>query len=481
VRPRRLPAALAVVALLAAVAVAALAMPSLASAGAPRLDIGIQDPLEEAFHEQDPSGAYDAIDRAGIHVVRVPVPWAVAASKRPADPSDPTDPAYFWGSIDGRLDRIWSHGMEPMLVLYAPPAWAQAKRSDGSRRLTADASDFAAFAKAAATRYSGAPGRRPRVRLWQLWNEPNLKMFLDDTPQHYREMANAAYASIHGVAADNVVAAGGLAPFSDPKDEFGIAPMRFMREMLCMTSGSHPHATCSAKSSFDAWSNHPYTSGGPSHRASLRDEVSLGNLPQVRRVLSAAARAGHVRSRGRVRFWITEFSWDTKGPDPGGVPLARHARWVAEALYRMWRLDVSLVVWFQLRDNPVEGGNWAGTFQAGLYFNTTKSYADEKAKPFARVLRFPFVALPASHGRATVWGRTPDGRRHPVTVERRSGARWRTVRRVTASSTGIFRATPRVRRGTVMRARIGSDASVPFKDARTADVRVNAFGGELQH
>ena len=49
-------------------------------------------------------------------------------------------------------------------------------------------------------------------------------------------------------------------------------------------------------------------------------------------LLDAAARTRHVRSRAPVRFWVTEFSWDTNPPDPRGVPVKLQARWLSEAL-----------------------------------------------------------------------------------------------------------------------------------------------------
>jgi hypothetical protein len=249
-----------------------------------------------------------------------------------------------------------------------------------------------------------------------------------------------------------------------------------MRAMLCMSRGKRPRPTCGSKASFDVWSHHPYTSGGPNHSARLPDDAALGDLPEMRRLLRAAQRAGHIKARGRVGFWVTEFGWDTRGPDPGGVPLTRHARWVAEAMYRMWRSDVSLMVWFQLRDVVPAGDNWGGTFQQGIYFNTTPLYRDERVKPVARVLRFPFVALPEGEGVA-LWGRTPRMRAGTVAVERRKGAKW--VRAVTlhANAHGLFRRRLAGHRGALFRARSGSATSYPFKATRTRDVRVKPFGG----
>ena len=100
------------------------------------------------------------------------------------------------------------------------------------------------------------------------------------------------------------------------------------------------------------WSHHPYTSGGPTHRASNRDAISLGDMLKMKRALNAAIEQGRFASSRPVAFWVTEFGWDTAPADPKGVPLQLHARWVSEALYRMWYAGVSLVTWYRLRDGP---------------------------------------------------------------------------------------------------------------------------------
>jgi hypothetical protein len=203
--------------------------------------------------------------------------------------------------------------------------------------------------------------------------------------------------------------------------------------------------------------------------------VSLGDLSRMRKLLRAAERAHHIRSKGRVRFWVTEFSWDTKPPDRKGVPVALHGRWVAEALYRMWRNGVTLAVWFQLRDVPPGSPEWGTIGQGGLFYRTTARYADERSKPAATAFRFPFVALPGRRS-VTVWGRTPDSRAHSVSIERRARGRWTRVARVRANRYGIFSLRPRGLNGRVLRARIGRTASLPFSATPTRDLAVDPFG-----
>ena len=100
-------------------------------------------------------------------------------------------------------------------------------------------------------------------------------------------------------------------------------------------------------------------------------------------LLLAAKRQGTVVSNGQPAFWVTEFSWDTKPPDPKGVPQRLHARWVSEALFRMWSAGVSAVIWFRLQDDPLR----VSPYQSGFF--TTNGQAKYSLEAF----RFPFVAF----------------------------------------------------------------------------------------
>jgi hypothetical protein len=249
-----------------------------------------------------------------------------------------------------------------------------------------------------------------------------------------------------------------------------VGPLPFMRVMLCMSKKLTP--TCRSRSRFDVWAHHPYTSGGPNHHANLPDDVSLGDLPEMRRLLDAAIRAGHVESRQPIRFWVTEFGWDTSPPDPKGVPSRLHARWVAEAFYRMWSVGVSLVTWNQLRDEPFPGS----PFQSGLYF-LGRTAEPVRPKPALRAFRFPFVALPEK-GRVVTWGRTPKSTRGRVVLERRLGrGRWKRLAVLQADRHGIFQRTWKLRPGGYMRARLATgELSLPFAVKKTRDRRVCVFG-----
>jgi hypothetical protein len=283
-------------------------------------------------------------------------------------------------------------------------------------------------------------------------------------------MVNAFADAVHSIHRDNVVVAGGLAPFFDNSAEVtrqneDWGPLTFMRSLLCISKNLKP--TCADRVRFDVWSTHPYTSGGPTHHAVKPDDVSLGDLPEMRAVLDAAIRAHHIVSAHHPQFWVTEFSWDSKPPDPAGVPTKLLKRWVPQALYQMWRNGVSLVTWFSLRDESPT----VSPYQSGLF------YAGGRAKPYLRGFRFPLVAFPRRGG-IYVWGRTPAGAPGRVVVERLApGGTWKRLGNLTTNRFGIFERTFRAQSTGWVRARLGStDATLPFSLTPVPDQFFNPFG-----
>jgi hypothetical protein len=159
------------------------------------------------------------------------------------------------------------------------------------------------------------------------------------------------------------------------------------------------------------------------------------------------------------------------------VPLRRHARWTAQALYEMWKAGVSTVFWFQLRDEARRGRSFAETYQSGLYFRG-RTLKRDRPKPALRAFRFPFIALPAGGSRARVWGRTPDSRAGRVILQaRRAHGGWRKVGSVHANRSGIFSRSVGSRGVRSMRARIRGHTSLGFGVHGTPDVYQPPFGG----
>ena len=429
--------------LVAALAAAATAQPRASATNGPPLRTAVMDPALAS--PADFGVAASRIRAAGATAVRLNVDWGAiapgAARSASFDATDPEDPTYRFAPLDALVKRAAAAGLEPILSVFGAPAWATTGRKkraqDGPTQPSPKA--YGDFATALSRRYSGNVDGLPRVRWFQAWNEPNVSLFLMPqfsggapySPVWYRRLVNAFSDAVHSVHPDNLSIAGGLSPFTVRNLAVQtVAPLTFMRKLLCLSAAKVPRATCHERVRFDVWAQHPYTSGGPTHQAANPNDVSLGDLAKIRPVLTAARSAGNLVSRSPAQFWVTEFSWDTKPPDPHGVPLALHARWTAEALYRMWSAGVSLVTWFTLRDQPLATSD----FQSGLYFRGP-TLARDRAKPSLLAFRFPFVAYRAP-GAVQAWGRTPTSAPGRVLIERSSGRGWASIGALTADRTG---------------------------------------------
>jgi len=435
------------------------------------------------------------IRAAGAGVARIALYWSSVAPTGSAPPTgfqprDPADPNYRWQGIDAEVQTAAAAGLQPMVQILGAPEWARGsspKYRAGTYKPSPSA--LANFAAAAAKRYSGSYESLPRVRYWQIWNEPNLDTYLSPQMEKgkpfaskwYRSMLNASADAIHSVHADNIVIAGETSPFGTVNASKGAtSPLYFMERVLCIAEKKTKKKTknaktrvvtisyksaCKTKTKFDVWSHHPYTQSGPTGRSMRPGNVSLGDMGNMRAVLNTAIRAGHIKSKTKVRLWATEFSWDSKPPDPKGVPAALEARWVSEALYRLWSNGVSLVVWLELRDQPFPDS----FYQSGLYYANPAGIASDSPKPALRSFRFPFVALPQlvkGKKTAVVWGRTPTSKKVTVLIERKTAGKWKRAKVVKANRYGIFklRITALPKKTTYMRARLanGKDVSTPF-------------------
>ncbi len=419
------------------------------------------------FNDSHGEVAFSLSRSSGATYVRIGVSWrAIAPASRPSgfDSRDPSSPGYSWAGLDATLQYAAAANVIPILDVNAPPSWAMAKRPKSGSAGTPKAAALGDFAHALATHYDGTNGP-PAEHVYQVWNEPNLSLDLGPvSASAYRGMVNAFADAVHGVDPANLVVAGALDPFGHPKSKkqkwYSVAPLAFMRSLLCLSKGSHPHSTCHHAIHFDAWSHHPYTFGGPFGHAKHPDDVELGDLPQMRSVLRAGVRLHHVVSSRPVKFWVTEFGWASSPPRPHAAPMGLAARWTAESLHQMWVSGVSLVTWFDLQDRKSPS-----PYQSGLYFHSS-SLAKARPKPVRTAFRFPFVAY-LKGSTVSVWGRDATSSRARVTVQLRHGksGSWRTVANIGANSHGIFRAKVRVRaakRDWLRAVAPGSGKSLPF-------------------
>lgn len=465
--------------LLALLACACLAIPT----GAQPLQ-GLTTGFTEPLFESNAASvralwlSHAAEEHAGI--VRLNIAWGKVAPNRPpsdAVASDPSWSGYDWTVFDGAVGDAQARKLQVQLtVAGAAPRWAEGQRRPrwappGSWR--PDVKAYAAFAHAAAVRYSGAytpPGAiapLPRVRYWQAWNEPNLSIYLTPqwqrlghrwapaSPTTYRAMLDAFYATVKSVQPDALVLSAGTAPYGDLPGGERMPPAQFVRSLFCLDESAHRAQPCTNPARFDILDHHPYSVQGPFFRAFNRDDVAIADLGKLTGPLRRAERLHTIGGAHHHQVWVTELSWDSSPPDPHGVPAATQARWLEQSLALLWQEGVSTAMWYLIVDSPAVP-SYAASYQSGVYL------LDGRPKPAATAFRFPFVLVGAvRHSHALVWGRAPLG--GTLAIEGRSHGRWHPVRTLRPAAAGVFETTVSVHRGEQLRASQAGEASLPWR------------------
>ncbi|MCW2992354.1 MAG: hypothetical protein JWM73_2948 [Solirubrobacterales bacterium] len=423
--------------------------PTAVCAAAPGLNLGFYD---GALSTANRGAWLQDADGVGAQVLRIDIGWP--AGREPVDATDPADPAYGFATADASIRAIADAGMTPDVSFTGAPTWAEGAGRPGSAPVGSwkpAAPALHDYAIALGRRYSGTypdpahPGETlPKVTYFQVWNEPNLSKYLSPqwvrdrngikayAPGHYRAMLNAFAAGLRSVRPDAKVVTAGTAPFGDNTGGNRIRPLQFWRTMLAKPT------------EFDIAAHHPYGVAVPTRHALNADDMTVPDLGKLRRLLTAK---GHAEP-----IWVTEVSYDSSPPDPDGVPIAQHARWLTQTLYLLWKAKVTTVLWYLIRDNPPVP-SYPESNQAGVY------YLDGTPKPAATAFRFPFLVVPDGR-RQLAWARAPE--RGRLVLERRSGGRWTPVASKQVAARQIVEFHLRGATVATFRVRIGTDVSLTF-------------------
>lgn len=455
----------------------------------------------DSFEHGHPE-AFDRAAASGASFIKNNLYWGYVVSDgdsatkpgttlQPFDATDPASPYYSWGTFDRIVRMAADRNLQVAFSIVAAPRWARIAACPNSGTCSPKPADYADFATAAARRYSGTfdPGNGdgvlPRVKIWQAWVEPNFGDFyqpLQNAPTLYRGILNALYDAVHAVNNSNFVLAAGLAP--NGKKGKSTSPLAFSRSVLCMTGtwrNPRPQGGCNATVKADGWAVHPYTTGSPLHLPTNGDDMSVAALPRMQTLLTAATRAGRLSGKGsRTELWVTEFSWDSRPPDPGGLPPNLQVRWVAQAMYMMYKANVSNMIWFGLRDQPKGAVPWSWTFQSGLYLRGA-TIAKDRPKKVLQAYRYPFYAQLTKAG-FLYWGRTPNSK--PATLDlfarRANRGGFARVGVARANVNGIFTGVIRKRgftnKGSVFAKVRGGASSIAFGLNKTQDRYQPPFG-----
>jgi hypothetical protein len=422
-----------------------------ALAGAPAADASSRQLLvmqDDSQLRAAPTTTLDQFASFGTDVVKVNLYWDHVAPRGRRKPSgfDGADPAsYAWGEYDAFVQGILARGMRPYFSVGGrAPDWASKRRG---RRGTyrPNAREFRAFAEAAGRHFQ-------EVRIWSIWNEPNLYSWLSPqrrkrtplSPSIYRGLYLAGHRGLEaaGHGGDKILF-GELMPRGG-SDRRKLRPLEFLREMVCLDRRYRQYRGAAARRRgcrgkvrripTSGFAYHPYTlAGGPSVREA-RDDASIGQLSRIRRTLDALARRGKLPRRTPI--WITEFGYQTRPPDRNATPLRRAAglmdlsEWIA---FRNPR--VASYSQYTLRDDDF--------WQGGLRF------ADGRPKRgVLAAFRLPFFVRSLGRNAVEVFGGLRAASGANALIESKApGRRYRSLGSISLNSAGYFRQILRVRGG----------------------------------
>lgn len=298
------------------------------------LTVGLQDDEITATLDDSVGARVERLAASGVTFTRLDVSWLAIAPTAPATPTDPNDPAYQWARYDEVMDALAARSLEPIVAFSGSPGWANGGKGP---EVAPDVAAYGAFVRAFATRYRGQG--RPRVRIYEPWDEPNNPLKLAPqwdaagtkpvSPTTYAALLNRAFAEIKAVAPDAFVVGSSAAHIeASAPPNGGVGVLEWLAALAALDTD------------MDAVAQHVEPLIPP---AAPSDAVpSFATLPRLMQELDAVAPGAPVL--------ITRFGYATS---PGGLTEADQAAFLTQGLQRFAAESrIRLVVWGSVRDLP---------------------------------------------------------------------------------------------------------------------------------
>jgi hypothetical protein len=220
-----------------------------------------------------------------------------------------------------------------------------------------------------------------------------------------------------------------------------VAPLRFLRGMLCLDSRYKKRSKCGALDA-DGYAHHAYTTRqGPSFKPPQKDDVTIGALSRLTSALDRARRAGALTKR--LPIYLTEFGIQSTPDLQQGVSLRQQVQYRAISERIAWN-NPRVVAFSQylLTDSEPTGPKQYGGFESGLRF------ADGRPKPSLKAFRLP-LAVKRTGSRVSIWGlvRPATGVTSATITYADRGRSFKTLRTVRTDARGYFTVSSTYRKG----------------------------------
>ncbi len=368
----------------------------------------------------------------GAHFVRMQLPWEDVEIHAKGDFQDRRNAQAVhsaWDKYDFIFGEMRRLGLEPIVRIDRPPAWARAhakQTPEFKARLAINGyaigppdnyADYADFVRAVAARY------REQMRFIQIWNEPNLTDEWNGqtpSPAQFVDLLKAGYTSAKAANPAVVILFPSLAPTDGLDLTAPLTDLEFLDQVYALGGGQY----------FDIMSAQAYGLGQPpeehryirlrtrgdwSWRQPIDTRIDVSRLALVREVMERHGDAAKA-------IWISEFGYVTESP---AVPPEKRNTWGApvteqqkaeflvgqlERARREWPWVGVMNVWF-LR--------WGG--EAPNPADPTANFAivDRDFRPLPA-----YDAIKAYTAQGAIAGVGAHDWGHPAVVPRRTPNRW---------------------------------------------------------
>ena len=251
------------------------------------------------------------------------------------------DDGFSFSKYDDIVDKLTAQNIKILGILDYGNNW-----SDPTTGNTTEINRFADYVVNTVRHFKN------KVKIWQIWNEPNNELFWPSpNAANYAKLLQAAYAAAKQADPQSVVVLGGLV--GNGQDEIVISGIRFASANFL--SGIYSN---NGKDCFDVVAIHPYN-----YTTDISSTASLVSAIDGTKTIMSN------NGDGSKELWITEL-----GPllfPPTAVPListrgyseAEIATWL-NLIYTDLKPKVQKLFWYEFRDFPgdlsITNPNWEG-------------------------------------------------------------------------------------------------------------------------
>lgn len=270
------------------------------------------------------------MQQAGVQWVRLNWSWK---------DFQPQPGPFDYSQFDPVAQAAAEHDIHLVPILMAVPAWAstappeliaeKGNLAPVDRYRSRELDDWLLYVGTVVERYDGdgyqdAPAS-PRLRYWQIWNEPNLALFWPPQPDvnEYLELLAATYETIKRADPTALVVLGGLSGSGVNAENTG-----FLQQLYQQGGAQY----------IDVVSIHHYL------------HPTTGRVDDLQAALRATRRVMGQHGDADTPLWLTEIGW-SDAPQAWGQPTASPEA-IAEFLKEVYTapLEVEKIFWYNFRN-----------------------------------------------------------------------------------------------------------------------------------